>query len=243
MAVCHLDSLLDNRNNREVHDALPFFIGKNMERIIIAINGTIGSGKDTFSEEFIKAGYTRMSFATALKDAVSVIFGWDREMLEGNTPESRKIRETIDEYWTSKLGRDITPRWILQHFGTDVVRKYFDDNTWVYALENKMRSIDGNIIITDCRFPNELKMLRENNATIIEVQRNVPLWYSDAYAYNIQIENGKDVAIPTILENIHRSEWAWIGINHPHYLIKNNSTIENLHKEALIVRHGIEDSN
>ncbi|AXC38730.1 UNVERIFIED_ORG: hypothetical protein [Escherichia phage CMSTMSU] len=47
-----------------------------MERQIIAINGTIGSGKDTFGETFINNGYTRMSFATNLKDSVAAIFGW-----------------------------------------------------------------------------------------------------------------------------------------------------------------------
>ena len=46
-----------------------------MARKIVAINGTIGSGKATFSEEFIQAGWHRMSFASTLKDAVAVIFG------------------------------------------------------------------------------------------------------------------------------------------------------------------------
>lgn len=82
-----------------------------MERQIIAINGTIGSGKDTFGETFINNGYTRMSFATNLKDSVAAIFGWDREMLEGSTKESRKIREEPDQYWCDKLGRnDVSPR-------------------------------------------------------------------------------------------------------------------------------------
>lgn len=242
MVVHHLVSSLDKINIREVQFALPFFIGINMERNIVAINGCIGSGKDTFSEEFINGGYHRMSFATALKDAVSVIFGWDREMLEGNTPESRKQRETRDEYWSTKLGGEITPRWVLQNFGTEVVRKYFNDNIWVYALENKMRNINGNIIITDCRFPNELKMLRENNATIIEVQRKLPSWYSDAYVYNTRISEGKDVIKPRTLEDVHHSEWAWIGVNKPDFVVKNNSTIEELHKQAAWIRHGIEDS-
>lgn len=212
-----------------------------MERIIVAINGTIGSGKDTFGEEFINAGYHHMSFATSLKDAISVIFGWDREMLEGNTPKARKIRETKDEYWSYKLGRDVTPRWVLQHFGTDVVRKYFDDNIWVYSLENQMRNIDGNIIITDCRFPNELKMLRENEATIIEVQRKIPEWYNDAYAYNELLSTGQEAKLPESLKDIHRSEWAWIGINRPDFLVKNDGTIDELHIEAAYIRRGLED--
>lgn len=208
-----------------------------MDRNIVAINGTIGSGKDTFSTSFIEAGYHRMSFATALKDAVSVIFGWDRIMLEGHTDKARKIRETKDEYWSHKLGMNITPRWILQNFGTDVVRKHFNDNIWVYSLENKMRNIEGNIIITDCRFPNELKMLREHNATIIEIRRNQPDWYVDAVTYNV-----RKTEMPESLKEIHASEWAWIGINKPDYIVENNSTIEKLLETAKIVRHGIEDT-
>lgn len=214
-----------------------------MERIIVAINGTIGSGKDTFSTEFIEAGYHRMSFAETLKDAVAVIFGWDREMLEGNTEESRKLRETRDEYWSYKLGCEVTPRWVLQHFGTDCVRRHFNDNMWVYALENRMRHIDGNIIITDCRFPNELKMLRENKAHLIEVQRNLPSWYNAAKAYNLLVSQGKDVQKPQELEDVHPSEWAWIGLNHGAYVVQNDSTVEELHKKASWIRHGIEDSN
>lgn len=203
-----------------------------MERKIVAVNGTIGSGKDTFSTEFINAGFNRMSFATTLKDAISVIFGWDRTMLEGHTDEARAERETPDEYWSLKMGFEVTPRWVLQHFGTDVVRKHFHDNIWVFSLENKMRSIDGNIIITDCRFPNELKMLRENKASIIEVQRNVPNWYEDAYTYNRQIAAGDEVQLPLVLNDIHKSEWAWIGLNNPDYVVQNSSTIAGLQTKA-----------
>lgn len=225
-----------------MQDALPFFIGKNMERIIVAINGCIGSGKDTFSEEFIRDGFKRMSFAETLKDAVSVIFGWDREMLEGSTEESRALRETPDEYWSNKLGFVVTPRWVLQNLGTEVMRKNFDDNIWVYSLENRMRSIEGNIIITDCRFPNELKMLRENKASIIEVQRNVPLWYSDAYAHNVLLSMNRTAPVPEALEGIHRSEWAWIGINEPNYVVQNNGSKEDLHYKAKVIIHGLKDS-
>lgn len=214
-----------------------------MERIIVAINGTIGSGKDTFATEFIEAGYHRMSFAETLKDAVSVIFGWDREMLEGNTDESRILRETRDEYWSYKLGCDVTPRWVLQHFGTECVRRHFHDNMWVYALENRMRHIDGNIIITDCRFPNELNMLNEHNAYLIEVQRNLPSWYNTAKAYNLLVARGKDVKKPEELEDVHPSEWAWIGLNTNAQVVQNDSTVEELHKVASWIRHGIEDSN
>ncbi|EKR8628612.1 hypothetical protein P9J96_000455 [Escherichia coli] len=201
-----------------------------MERQIIAINGTIGSGKDTFGETFINNGYTRMSFATNLKDSVAAIFGWDREMLEGSTKESRKIREEPDQYWCDKLGRsDVSPRWVLQNYGTNILRKYFHNDIWVFSLEKSMQEIDGNIIITDCRFPNELKMIRSQNGTIIEVQRVLPHWYGLAASYNKGDINIK----PVELETVHESEWAWIGINNPDIIVQNNSTIDDLHKKAM----------
>lgn len=203
-----------------------------MERKIIAINGTIGSGKDTFAQTFIDNGFIRMSFATNLKDSVSAIFGWDREMLEGTTPEGRKFREIPDKYWCNKLGRnDVSPRWVLQNYGTDIVRKYFHDDMWVFSLENDMNKVDGNIIITDCRFPNELKMIRSNNGIVIEVQRVLPHWYGLAAEYN----KGNIEMLPVELEDVHKSEWAWIGVNNPDYIVKNDKGIIDLQINATTI--------
>lgn len=213
-----------------------------MERKLVAINGTIGSGKDTFSQVFIDNGFHRISFAETLKDAISAIFGWDREMLEGTTDEARKIREEPDEYWSSKIGKDITPRWVLQNLGTDVLRKHFHDNIWVFAAENKIRNLEHDrIIITDCRFPNELKMVRENSGTIIEVQRVLPDWYWDAFNHNLENENktGGIGKIPESIKNVHSSEYGWVGINRPDYIVLNNNTIDSLHSQAYTILSNI----
>lgn len=205
-----------------------------MERNIIAINGTIGSGKDAFAQAFVDVGYQRVSFAKNLKDAVSAIFGWDREMLEGNTPESRIQREIPDTFWCQKLGRDdVSPRWVLQNYGTDVMRKYFHDNIWVFSLEYDMMQMEGDIIITDCRFPNELKMIRDNNGVVIEIQRTVPYWYGLAVSYN----TGAVTMMPVELESVHRSEWAWIGINSPNHTVLNDGTLKDLYRKAETIIH------
>lgn len=198
-----------------------------MERKIVGITGVIGSGKDSFSKPFIDEGYYKISFADTLKDTVSSIFGWDRSMLSGDTIESRNFRESIDEYWSSKLNRDITPRWVLQYIGTDVLRKYFNDNIWIYSAERKILNHDK-VIITDCRFINEIKSIKSIGGIIIEVQRNIPTWYYDAVRYNKFLES----VLPESLKNIHASEYSWIGINDPSYVIQNNSTLEALHKKS-----------
>lgn len=218
-----------------------------MERKIVGITGLIGSGKDSFSKEFIDAGYYKISFADTLKDAVSVIFGWDREMLSGSTPESRIQRETVDEYWSSKLKFDVTPRWVLQNLGTDVIRHYFNDNIWVYSAERKILDHDK-VIITDCRFMNEIDMIRENKGTIIEVQRNLPDWYDEAVWYNKFCEEQYnsdssesyyedfdmyiESCMPRSLTNIHTSEYGWVGLNNPDIIIQNNSTLLDLETKA-----------
>lgn len=224
-----------------------------MERKIVAINGTIGSGKDTIAKAFINNGFKQMSFAESLKDAVSSIFGWEREMLEGSTEESRKIRETKDEYWSNELGYEVTQRFILQHLGTDVLREHFCNDLWILSLKKKILSTSGNIIITDCRFPNEIIMLRTMNSILVEVQRVLPEWYNDAVKYNNfvlqkreEIKNISmgghqyedfeimiEASMPKSLDNIHKSEYAWVGINKPDYVVQNNKGIEDLQYKAL----------
>ena len=82
---------------------------------LIGICGFIGSGKDTVAKMFVEQGCVQDSFAAPLKDMCASIFGWQREMLEGDSMDSREFRETPDLYWTRKLGIDhFTPRLALQ---------------------------------------------------------------------------------------------------------------------------------
>ena len=104
--------------------------------MIIGISGLIGSGKDTVANFLIEKGFVKGSFADSLKDSVSAIFGWDRIMLQGDTVESRDWRETVDDWWSIKLGEPTTPRSVLQKFGTDVCRNHFHSDIWIprYSL-------------------------------------------------------------------------------------------------------------
>ena len=81
--------------------------------MLIGIVGLIGSGKDTVAQRLVeKHGYVRDSFAKSLKDAVSSMFNWDREMLEGDTTSSRHWREQPDKFWSERFGKPVTPRWV-----------------------------------------------------------------------------------------------------------------------------------
>lgn len=191
--------------------------------MIIGICGLIGSGKDTIADYLVTFhGFRRESFAGSLKDAISDIFGWDRVLLEGRTREAREWREQVDPWWAERLGiPSLTPRWILQYWGTEVGRQGFHDDIWVASLENKLRSSRDNIVISDCRFPNEISAIRRSGGIIVRVVRGPdPEWWQFAQEQNQHMT--------ATYPDVHASEWSWANQTFD-TVIDNNGTITELY--------------
>lgn len=203
--------------------------------MILGVTGFIGSGKDTVADYLCTFhGFKRVSFASTLKDAVSAVFGWDRELLEGSTKTSREWREQKDEWWSNRLGMNITPRWILQYWGTDVLRNHFHTDIWVASVENQLRKSKDDIVITDCRFANEVNSLKNVGGITCRVERGPkPDWYEAAVLYN-KGEWGNMYWLLSREElkrkNVHASEYSSVGLKYDHY-IDNNGTINDLHEQ------------
>lgn len=197
--------------------------------MILGVCGLIGSGKDTIADYLVNFHeFKRDSFANSLKDAVAAIFGWDRDMLEGRTKKSREWRETVDPWWSNRLDMpNLTPRWILQYWGTEVCRKGFNDDIWIASLENKLQNTEDNIVISDCRFVNEVSAIKNAGGKVIWVKRGqLPNWYDIALSANQGNEPQKRQMIEL---GIHASEWSWIGTDFD-FIIDNNQGIEDLYK-------------
>lgn len=196
--------------------------------MIIGICGFIGSGKDTAADYLVGFhGFRRDSFAGTLKDAVSAVFGWDRELIEGRTPEARAWREQVDPWWANRLGiPHLTPRWILQYWGTEVCREGFHDDIWIAALEARLARRSDHTVISDVRFPNEIKAIKKQGGRIIWVQRGqLPEWYSIALHANAGLKADQDQLKEL---KIHPSETAWVGTTFDE-VIGNNGSIEQLY--------------
>lgn len=189
--------------------------------MIVGVCGLIGSGKGTVADLLQqKHGFIKISFADSLKDAVAIVFSWDRALLEGDTDESRAWREQRDPWWADRLGyADLTPRWVLQMWGTEVCREGFHRDIWIASIEKKLEDHSKNYVIPDTRFPNEIDMIQRMDGEVWRVKRGKdPVWFQKYQSHRI------------IPEHIHPSEWQW-ALSEFNHIINNNSTIEDLESQ------------
>ena len=204
--------------------------------MIIGICGFIGSGKDTVADYLVNLHhFRRESFANTLKDAVSAVFGWDRTMLEGRTKQAREWREQQDNWWTNRLGIVITPRWVLQNWGTEVCRNGFHDDIWIASLENKLRNSTDDVVISDCRFPNEIAAIKQSGGLVVRVVRGPePEWYDAAVSRNRGPNGNASWSLSgRKLEQlgVHDSETAWVGTRFD-VVLDNNGTLDDLYQQV-----------
>ena len=195
--------------------------------MIVGLVGFIGAGKGTVADLLVERhGFFKESYANSLKDACSIIFGWDREMLEGATPESRAWREQKDEWWSEKLGKEFSPRLALQLMGTEAGRDVFHPDLWVHTVMRRCeRAPWNNYVIADVRFPNEINAIVESGGKVIRVRRGEdPEWYALARECNTY---NKQEIMRNAYPEVHFSEWAWIGA-HYDIVMDNNCSLDEL---------------
>jgi hypothetical protein len=191
--------------------------------MIIGISGLIGSGKDTVAQYLVdQHGYTRQSWAGSVKDAVASIFGWDRQLLEGDTAESRAWRERVDSWWSHRLGiPNFSPRYALQYVATDLFRDKLHQDIWIASLEYKLVSSRGDVVISDCRFQNELDTIRRLGGVCIRVVRGSdPPW--------VELARNDFNKFREAYPQIHPSEYSSVGLYYD-YVLENNDTLEQLY--------------
>ncbi|NBV66567.1 MAG: hypothetical protein EBR75_05795, partial [Actinobacteria bacterium] len=130
-----------------------------------------------------------------------------------------------------------------QVWGTEVARRSFHDDIWIAALENKLRKTTDDVVISDCRFPNEIKSIRNAGGIVIRVVRGPePAWYDAALSLNRgpvgnitwalsreQLERSK----------VHASETAWIGTKFDAVIDNNADGLDRLYSQIkdLVLAH------
>ena len=104
----------------------------------------------------------------------------------------------------------------MQQIATQLFRNNFHQDIWTKVIKRKLMNYD-NIVITDCRFPNEIEMIKSHGFVLVHVERIKPSWFNK-YKSGIECEKA---------DRLHESEKSWIREKFD-YNIFNSSSIEEL---------------
>jgi len=140
---------------------------------IIGFIGKAGSGKDTCYELLRDVGaerdvvVTRVSNAQLLKDVCHMVFGTalqtSRTIFFGTQRDKNTVPKSLEEgEWTG--------RKIMQHVGA-AFREIRAD-IWAQAMIKEAKgSVADIVVITDIRYKNEAKAVKDAGGTIIRLMR------------------------------------------------------------------------
>lgn len=169
---------------------------------IIAFCGAPGAGKDTAADYLVENhDFAHVKFARELREICAHSFGLPLHYLADPAFKDKKFEHPIvideEDYerFTNRLnhnfvssgnykdlrnvmiGKELeTPRELLQYIGTDVIRQGIDASYFVSYVEDKIRyweSRGSNVVISDLRFPNELKAIKKHECKAYRILRDV----------------------------------------------------------------------
>jgi hypothetical protein len=201
------------------------------KKTLIGISGKIGSGKDTVGIIIRQLGFTNnggtwenMKFAGKLKVVASLLTGIAIEKFEDQEfkktilgpewgkPTKQNPLNAVEPFKDITFVEMMSVRDLLQKLGTEAMRNGLHENVWVNALFADYTE-DKQWVITDVRFPNEFKAIKEKGGIVIRV--NGP---------------GHGNSMKELAE-AHPSETALDGHDFD-YVIENDGTLKALAKKV-----------
>ena len=138
--------------------------------LVIGLCGAKGSGKDQFykavKEAFPHLIVRKIAYADPIKDELGYIFNLNGET-EYDQFKRTSLRFSLDDGYEHQ----VAGRQIVREIGM-LMRRY-DEDQFIKYVENKIAAMRAHIwCITDMRFNNELKSVRENlKGVVIKVKR------------------------------------------------------------------------
>lgn len=159
--------------------------------IKILLLGKKGAGKTTVAQYICsKYGFQELTFADPLKKVCQTIFS-----LSDGQLHDHEEKETVDPRW------GYSSRQIFQKFG-DLLREqipiYFDrlpkdPKIFVQIMDNKIKNIDGDILISDGRLPDEIEWFKNISCGYIIKIVNKRVTTNDTHISETYEYNGDDI--------------------------------------------------
>jgi hypothetical protein len=154
--------------------------------------------KENCREDFQGLAYILDNLAEEIKTKVNLFLDQKKIMLHGSGIIN-DIEKTISKLkiypnnWTDDK-TDIT-RCLMQLYGTQIFRQRVDTNYWVKQVQHRCEQSDSDyIIITDCRFPNEITEMNSSKYEIItmRINRNINTTNQSNHASEIALDDWSD---------------------------------------------------
>lgn len=166
---------------------------------IVGLTGLPRSGKDSFAEHLCRFyGYKAFAFAGPLKVAAAELL--DRPLSHAFGLDGFDREEIMPEWGFSM-------REFLQKLGTECMRVQIRQDFWIKRMEISLKKLPpkAKVVITDVRFENETKMIRDLGGMMIQINR------------------------PGLVKSDHPSD-AGVKILETETIVENCGTLEQLHE-------------
>jgi hypothetical protein len=174
--------------------------------MIVGLSGFKGSGKDTVAAYLVKEhGFERKAFADPIKQSIAKLF--DIPFSEVEKMKNDKdayvaiggLETSASEYeqWIMYKGIPaITFRQFLQRYGTESHRDIFGEDLWLEPTLPSNGIYSGRkIVVSDVRFANEAKRIKEFGGRIWFINRITDRSSFDPHSSEI-LDFGTDWSIP-----------------------------------------------
>lgn len=195
-----------------------------------------------FKNKPLGEDWIRYAYADGFKK-----FKGETEMLSIECDKEKYEHEELVN-WQTAYKTEFTPRMLLQRIGTDLFRNQLLQNIWVNATLADYKKVAKpqlnvgmttgnigaeypNIIITDVRFPNEVKAIKDKGGIVIRIESDY-VYYDNSLIYALRNASN---------EIEHESETALDDYEFD-VIVNNNGNIINLIDNIINVldQHNIE---
>jgi hypothetical protein len=197
---------------------------------IIGLTGFAGAGKDTVADLLVThAGFRKLAFADALKAELCEAFHvepitFNRQEMKSHPMEALALSRCMEPGYVGaalthlaaanpaiavneELVKPRTPRQTMQLWGTQY-RRAQDENYWADQVRRSIAYFmdqmhERNFVVTDCRFANEVDILRKMGGWVWQVKRPGLGAHNTPEGQHASATDGSEFSPDVVLNNTH----------------------------------------
>lgn len=150
--------------------------------MLIGLSGYARSGKDAVARQLVEShGFCRLALGDVLKDFLLALDPLIPHAAPGGVTLYRLSSLIEHRGWELAKVRYPEVRELLQRCGTEAGQGVLGQNVWVDVLMRQVSECDGDVVVSDVRFPHEADAIRDAGGLVVRVERPDVLPPTDEY--------------------------------------------------------------